>query len=324
MASLLIGYRDDPHLLKVSEAAARLGLKCFLLDPHSLIDQVAITLCAQKPPHVTITSDNVLASDVRSVWFRFKPIVELPHWGPMQTSAAQFAQGEWRTTLRSLELFFPDALWINRPHAQVSANSKISQLINAQACGMKVPETLITNDPQEVISFIRTHGRVIYKTLEFAAFPDQTGVYTTEIDEELISKNERSIRRAPGIFQKLIDKEFELRVTVVGDAMFTARINTPSEGKGAVDWRYNIFDSMYESWELDEATRKKIAAFQQSFGLMYGAYDLVRSPSGETFFLECNPAGQYLWLEHEASLPISESIANLLWKADQQDKSLSD
>lgn len=318
MASLLIGYRDDPHLLSVSSAAERLGVKCVIFDPHSVADRIVFDLGTAGKPRLTFVFDQD-DSDVefRSVWFRFKPIVELPHWGPMQTSAAQFAQGEWRTTLRALERFLPDALWINQPHAQLAANSKIVQLINAKECGFRVPETVITNDPQEVIDFIHAHGRVVYKTLEFAGFPDQTGVYTTEIDENLIRENARSIKRAPGIFQKFIEKAFELRVTVIGDKMFTARINTPTEGKGTVDWRYNIFDSMYEPWDLDAATKKSITAFQEIFGLTYGAYDLVRTPSGETFFLECNPAGQYLWLEQEASLPISEAIASVLWTAEQ-------
>jgi len=321
MSSLLIGYRDDPHLLAVSKAAESRGVACLIVDPHSMRDRVTLSVGNIDEPSVAVTSGESAVVSVNSVWFRFKPIVELPYWGPMQTSAAHFAQNEWRTTLRSLEQFFPNALWINPPHAQNAANSKIAQLIRARDCGFKIPETLVTNDPREVKSFIQAHRRVIYKTLEWAAFPDQTGVYTTEIDENMVANNVASIQRAPGVFQKFIEKAFELRVTVVGEKMFAARINTPARGKGAIDWRHNIFDSIYEAWELDESTRANISAFQRTFGLMYGAYDFICAPSGEVFFLECNPAGQYMWLEQEASLPISEAIANLLSEAECKGKS---
>jgi glutathione synthase/RimK-type ligase-like ATP-grasp enzyme len=319
MASLLIGYRDDPHLLAASKAASRRGVTCFTLDPHSLRDLVTVNLsCANAPIVGIVSGEDRLESTVNSVWFRFKPIVELPYWGPMQISAAQFAQGEWRTTLRALENFFPDALWINRPRAQNAANSKIEQLARARDCGFKIPDTRVTNDPDEVIKFIRGHGRVVYKTLEFAGFPDQTGVYTTEIDESMITANAASIRRAPGIFQGFVEKDFEIRATVVGEQIFAARINTPKTGKGTIDWRHNIFDNIYEPCELDIPTKDSILAFQRVFGIVYGAYDLIRTPAGEVYFLECNPAGQYMWLEEQASLPITEAIAGLLCEADQK------
>jgi hypothetical protein len=44
-------------------------------------------------------------------------------------------------------------------------------------------------------------------------------------------------------------------------------------------------------------------------GLKFGAFDLVERPDGQIVFLECNPNGQYGWLEEDLGLPISESIA---------------
>ena len=47
-------------------------------------------------------------------------------------------------------------------------------------------------------------------------------------------------------------------------------------------------------------------------GLNFGCFDFIVTPSGEYVFLECNPNGQWLWVELETGLPISQAIAEFL------------
>jgi hypothetical protein len=49
-----------------------------------------------------------------------------------------------------------------------------------------------------------------------------------------------------------------------------------------------------------------------SLELRYGALDFVESLTGDVFFLEVNPSGQYLFCEIYANLDISASIARAL------------
>jgi hypothetical protein len=53
-------------------------------------------------------------------------------------------------------------------------------------------------------------------------------------------------------------------------------------------------------------------AYLEAFGLNFGCFDFAVSQSGETAFLECNPNGQWLWVEELAGLPIGAAIAELL------------
>ena len=46
--------------------------------------------------------------------------------------------------------------------------------------------------------------------------------------------------------------------------------------------------------------------------LAYGAFDFVVTRDGDVVFLECNPGGQWLWLEKATNLPISQAVADLL------------
>ena len=47
-------------------------------------------------------------------------------------------------------------------------------------------------------------------------------------------------------------------------------------------------------------------------GLVFGAVDLICTPSGEYVFLEVNPGGEWGMLERDLGLPISEAIAEAL------------
>jgi hypothetical protein len=43
-----------------------------------------------------------------------------------------------------------------------------------------------------------------------------------------------------------------------------------------------------------------------------GSFDLVEDPSGRMTFLECNPQGQFGFLEETLNLPVSDAIARSL------------
>jgi hypothetical protein len=50
------------------------------------------------------------------------------------------------------------------------------------------------------------------------------------------------------------------------------------------------------------------------FGLIYGAFDFVVTFDDQWTFLECNPGGQYGWLESATDAPLTATLAELLAK----------
>lgn len=52
--------------------------------------------------------------------------------------------------------------------------------------------------------------------------------------------------------------------------------------------------------------------FFERMHLNFGCFDLIVTPDGEYVFLECNPNGQWLWVELATGLPIAEAIADFL------------
>ena len=64
--------------------------------------------------------------------------------------------------------------------------------------------------------------------------------------------------------------------------------------------------------ELPTALQMRLLALQKSLGLVYGAIDLRRTDEGEYYFLEVNPAGQWMFVEQRTGLPIAQAHADLL------------
>jgi glutathione synthase/RimK-type ligase-like ATP-grasp enzyme len=54
--------------------------------------------------------------------------------------------------------------------------------------------------------------------------------------------------------------------------------------------------------------------YNKKLGLVYGAYDLIKSKNGKYYFLEVNTLGQWLWVEDLTGLQISKGIAEWLYK----------
>lgn len=68
----------------------------------------------------------------------------------------------------------------------------------------------------------------------------------------------------------------------------------------------------YEPYKPPADVPAAMSRYLDMLGLHYGAFDLVETPDGALTVLECNPNGQWLWLEHETGLPIAAALADLL------------
>ena len=60
-----------------------------------------------------------------------------------------------------------------------------------------------------------------------------------------------------------------------------------------------------------ESTESRLR-YLKRMHLNFGCFDFIVTPDGEYVFLECNPNGQWLWIEEEPGMKISEAIAEAL------------
>lgn len=244
------------------------------------------------------------------VWYRPKPIIlgEVP--GEIAKIKEKFCFQEWRVILQSLDMFLSSSKWINAIQSSYKASNKAYQLKIANEMGLIIPTTMITNDAYKTLELFQ-QNRVVYKTLS-SFFTAQQTIYTNEVEYEKIEQSQQEIAMAPGIFQKYIDKDHELRITVIGEKIFVTKINSHMLGENTIDWRKSHHSGLYERGTLSNKTRDKLLCFHKKLNLIYAAYDFIVNNKGEEIFIECNPSGQWLWLETMLNLDISQIMANEL------------
>jgi len=249
-------------------------------------------------------------ADVASVWCRSL----LPSGFPEELEAQDraFAETGARRALDALTTVC-DALWVNHPVRQRLANSKPAQLHAARRVGLDIPATVITNDPAAArASIAGGAGETVYKSLSQNLDLDPgTGLYTGVVTGTELA-NLDLIRLTPGIFQERIAKAYELRVTVVGTRIFSARIDSQARAETALDWRRRPFDVDDRPVDLPAEIEAGVLALMDVLGLVYGAFDFIVTPDGRHVFLEVNPGGQYMWVEAGTGLPITAALADTL------------
>ncbi|MGI8837488.1 MAG: hypothetical protein ACR2H4_12750 [Pyrinomonadaceae bacterium] len=211
----------------------------------------------------------------------------------------------------------PAAKWMNHPARAQYAESKIYQLSKARTLGFQIPNTLISNDPVAVRRFWHEReGRIIAKPLRMGYFDfgdRQTCVFTSPVAEEHL-RDDEGIQLAPVIYQGLIQKACDIRVTIVGKRVFSAAIDSQSIPSADIDWRQSDTEDLPHSvHQLPPSIKAQCLAYMDELGLSFGALDLVLTPQNEYVFLEINSAGQWVWLEDKLDLPISKTIAEWLW-----------
>lgn len=238
-------------------------------------------------------------------------------------------QGAWRGLMSTI-----DCYWMSHPDAIERANYKIDQLCRAHALGLDIPDTLITSRLEEVLAFFDRHdGRIIYKAVANSMLPTETtqpklvvyaedepppdwepvrGVYATPLTAELLAGID-SLGEAPGVFQEQVDKDVELRVTVIGDEVFTAEIHSQTNERTRDDWRHYDVEIPWRAGTLPDDVARRCVELTRGYGLNFGAIDLIRTPDGRHVFLEINPNGQWLFVEELVpSLRMRDALAACL------------
>jgi glutathione synthase/RimK-type ligase-like ATP-grasp enzyme len=203
-----------------------------------------------------------------------------------------------------------------------TASSKMLQLKIAQDVGLHVPDTCFANRKEEILRFAGKYEYVILKSIEndnvWLNDEFEYVFYAQKVkSDSLHEQQEEAFSQTINYIQNYIDKAFELRITVVGNELFTCKINSQllDEDKGKTDWRQGYdYGLTYEPYNLSPEIAGKCLLFLQRIGLNFGCFDLIVTPNNQYVFLECNPNGQWLWIEQETKLKISKAIADFLIK----------
>lgn len=296
---------DDVHSLAVQSEIRKRGRDAVIVDLRGYRENIAIEHvigAGAQRVSVCLTQHGIDPVDVTGVWWRRvsrpAPVDDLDE----ATNA--FLQKEIDTTLKGWLLSMTNV--INPIDRATVANNKLLQLRIAQESGFCIPQTIVTTRKESILRFRDRLGAIVCKPMNghAQAFIEARLVRPDEdIDDQALSN-------CPTMFQEAILGGDDLRITVVDDAILAARVRRP-EGFTHIDWRPEL-NATFESVPLPLAIQDSIRRYMALMGLRYGAFDLRTDSAGRHVFLECNEAGQFLFVEIHGGIPISTAVATAL------------
>jgi glutathione synthase/RimK-type ligase-like ATP-grasp enzyme len=259
--------------------------------------------------------------DVRAVWYRKPDPLNLSHF-VLEKASVDYVEAEFSEMLQGLYALLRGATWINDPLTTRLAHRKLLQLHVANKVGFITPRSIVTNEAEVAIAFAESIGwDIAIKSLGALSVTEQRsdglvqyGVFTRRIGKDELLGQKDKIAHMPTIFQEYIEKAYELRVTCVGDQVFCCRIDSQASAESSEDFRFNARNLNHELIECPEL-EPKLKAYLEKFGLNFGCFDIAVTPSGEFVFFECNPNGQWLWIEELTGARIGKAVADLLLSA---------
>jgi len=253
---------------------------------------------------------------VSAVWYRRVAIGQrIPE--SMDRQLRRAAIDESRATVQGM-IASLDAFHLDPVYRLRRAENKQLQLKIAREVGLRVPRTLITNDPEAVRGFAREckEGMIMKTLSSFAIYEqgEQKVVFTSMVQAKDFERL-GDLRNGPATFQEQVPKALELRVTIVGEQVFAAAIDSQRAERSRIDWRRDglgLIDE-WEPYRLPAEVEERLLALMRRLSLNYGAADFILTPDRQHVFLEVNPVGEFFWLEKKRpGLPLSGAIAELL------------
>jgi hypothetical protein len=288
----IVSYDGDLHALGARALLQRAGDQCAIIASDRLVasDSLSWSLAAGDGPAVVrdIDGEDVEIDSLDLLWWRRQ--VRTPRLDPelLAMAGREFAANNTRAALLGVFLTEFRGVWLDHPEAIRRAENKLLQLRVAEAAGLRIPATLVSQDPERIRAFYdRLQGQVVVKAVSGTfGVPALTG----ELTPGMLGDRE-PLELCPAIFQEMIPGPKHLRVHCFGDDVRAAVINSER-----LDWRHPL-DASMEPISLSLELRRRLQEVLAKLELRMGVFDLKLSEGGEPWWLELNPQGQFLFVE---------------------------
>lgn len=187
---------------------------------------------------------------------------------------------------------------VNPPRAMSIHSMKPYQLAVFADADLSVPETLTTNDPDEVASFVDRVGEAIYKPVAGGGHAQL--VTPTELSTDRLER----LANAPVQFQERLDGT-NYRVFVVdGEAVATARIHSEN-----LDYRTG--EHTVEGTDAPAPIESAAVRAADCLGLDFSGVDFVVGDDGFGI-LEANPSPMFAGFDEQAGTDVAGHLASFL------------
>ena len=302
---IVIGSKEEAHSEYIHNLLLSKGEKAAYLDTRKIPnDFITSWYTTDKNTKGSIYLDNLKVNfeEIKSVYWRW-------HYGitihPDSNSKEELFKASMleREFVCYLDSIFKniDCLWVNSLNAINMHKTKAHQLHLMAKNGIRVPKTLITNDKEELKSFVENYkGDLIFK-------PVRGGAHTEKFDLQYLHDEKiNNLKYCPVTFQEKLEG-VDVRVYVVGDKIFAAEIRTTE-----IDFR-NDPNAEIVPVDITEHVKNDCFKIMEMFDLNFTGIDIRHNPETDEYvFIEANPSPMFIHFEKKTGFPVSETLAEML------------
>jgi len=298
---VILADPGDEHALHVQRELGERGHRTVLLDSFDFPGELRLSLRPGEAGCITLPDGTLIDwGEVHSIYWR--------NYNGVAPSAlpdgeqAHIAQNDSRSLFESILIRWP-ARWVNGWDAYRLHQTKPAQLDIVHSLelpeAVRVPATLLTNDPQAVLDFAAEHPDCIFK-------PVQGGAHTRPLTpDHLTDTHLDNLRHAPVTVQQRIDGA-DIRVFLAGERLHACRLDTD-----ALDFREDP-DVQIEPVDLPPAVADACRRLAAALHLLWTGIDLRRTDDGLYYFFEANPSPMFLGFEARCLIPLTDALLALL------------
>jgi ATP-GRASP peptide maturase of grasp-with-spasm system len=194
--------------------------------------------------------------------------------------------------------------------------NKLEVLNKAKFFGLLIPEFFVTKSKEELIKKSHKKHQYVTKVLsnvfQFDFFSKPYMTFTEVLKKKFIDNISDVF--FPSLCQKLIEKEFDIRIFFIDNKIYSMAIYSQVREDSKIDFRKYNYENPDRKVpiKLNVEIEYKIIKLMNELNLNTGSIDMILCKKGELYFLEVNPIGQYGMLDFPCNYGINMEIAKFL------------
>lgn len=197
---------------------------------------------------------------------------------------------------------------------RVANLNKLDVLSIALKLKIKIPETIVTSQKQNLIPFYSKHKKIITKPISDVrcfSIDNKNFVYTYThlLNDSDINTMEDTF--FPSLFQQYIEKKYELRIFYLKNKFYSMAIFSQYDYKTCVDFRNYNFEKPNRCvpFNLPCIIKRRFTKLMKKLKMDSGSLDVIVDFNDNYYFLEVNPVGQYEMVNTPCNYGLHQKIA---------------
>ena len=293
MVTLLWGIGIEQPLAAVRRELKRLGAPIFEVDQRDAQQTtIELDVGGEIQGQIRVRDRRIDLAEITAAYLRPYGLAREDDAVRRHRAILEYAMMIWAR--------ITPALVVNRPQAMAANDSKPWQMEQVREIGFRVPETLVTTDPDAARGFRERHGAVIYKSLS------GTRSIVSRLEPSDFARL-ANVSYCPTQFQEYVPGR-DFRVHVAGGELFASEIISDAD-----DYRYpGRHRVQILARDLPEDVAARCRRLARATNLPVAGIDLRRTPDGEWYCFEVNPSPAFTYYESRTGQPIARAIARFL------------